>query len=77
MLMSEPDHIWLRPMPNLMKGRRPAAFPFFYIGEPFSRRICSIQSPANCITMASTYATKTWQMTFRQKISSLWVVRHS
>ena len=33
MLMSEPDHIWLRPMPNLMKGRRPAAFPFFYIGD--------------------------------------------
>ncbi|EIE23811.1 hypothetical protein COCSUDRAFT_47447 [Coccomyxa subellipsoidea C-169] len=33
-LMSEPDHLWLRPMPNLMLGNhRPAAFPFFYI-EP-------------------------------------------
>ena len=31
--MSEPDHIWLKPMPNLMVGNRPAAFPFFYI-EP-------------------------------------------
>lgn len=31
--MSEPDHIWLKPMPNLMHGQRPAAFPFFYI-EP-------------------------------------------
>ena len=31
--MSEPDHIWLKPMPNLMVGQRPAAFPFFYI-EP-------------------------------------------
>jgi len=31
--MSEPDHMWLRPMPNLMVGQRPAAFPFFYI-EP-------------------------------------------
>lgn len=31
--MSEPDHIWLKPMPNLMVGDRPAAFPFFYI-EP-------------------------------------------
>lgn len=31
--MSEPDHIWLKPMPNLMLGHRPAAFPFFYI-EP-------------------------------------------
>lgn len=32
-LMSEPDHVWMRPMPNLMMGQRPAAFPFFYI-EP-------------------------------------------
>lgn len=32
-LMSEPDHIWLKPMPNPMRGQRPAAFPFFYI-EP-------------------------------------------
>ncbi len=31
--MSEPDHLWLRPMPNLMVGQVPAAFPFFYI-EP-------------------------------------------
>lgn len=31
--MSEPDHIWLKPMPNLMVGDHPAAFPFFYI-EP-------------------------------------------
>lgn len=31
--MSEPDHLWLRPMPNLMLGQVPAAFPFFYI-EP-------------------------------------------
>ncbi|GAB4823622.1 hypothetical protein N2152v2_010668 [Parachlorella kessleri] len=35
-LMSEPDHIWLKPMPNLMKGQRPAAFPFFYI-EPWTK----------------------------------------
>ena len=32
-LMSEPDHIWLKPMPNVMVGQRAAAFPFFYI-EP-------------------------------------------
>lgn len=31
--MSEPDHVWLKPMPNLMVGQRPASFPFFYI-EP-------------------------------------------
>jgi hydroxyproline O-arabinosyltransferase len=32
-LMSEPDHIFLRPLQNLMHGNNPAAFPFFYI-EP-------------------------------------------
>lgn len=33
-LMSEPDHIFLRPIPNLMrKDEWPAAYPFFYI-EP-------------------------------------------
>jgi hypothetical protein len=31
--MSEPDHIFLRPIPNFMRGDAPAAFPFFYI-EP-------------------------------------------
>eukprot|EP00898_Chlorokybus_atmophyticus_P005590 jgi/Chlat1/6031/Chrsp4S00489 len=30
-LMSEPDHLFLRPLPNLMIGEKPAAFPFFYI----------------------------------------------
>lgn len=30
-LMAEPDHIFLKPMPNLMVGNKPAAFPFFYI----------------------------------------------
>lgn len=46
MLMSEPDHIWLRPMPNLMKGRRPAAFPFFYIGDSSetAQAACCMQS---------------------------------
>jgi hydroxyproline O-arabinosyltransferase len=32
-LMSEPDHVFLRPLQNLMQGENPAAFPFFYI-EP-------------------------------------------
>ena len=40
-LMSEPDHVWLRPMPNLMAGERMAAFPFFYIepAKPDSKHI--------------------------------------
>jgi hypothetical protein len=32
-LMSEPDHVFLKPLQNLMVGENPAAFPFFYI-EP-------------------------------------------
>ncbi|XP_021772172.1 hydroxyproline O-arabinosyltransferase 3-like [Chenopodium quinoa] len=30
-LMAEPDHIFLRPLPNLAHGKFPAAYPFFYI----------------------------------------------
>lgn len=40
-LMSEPDHIFLRPLPNLMKGNNPAAFPFFYI-EPSKKEFVDI-----------------------------------
>ncbi|PIN21979.1 hypothetical protein CDL12_05314 [Handroanthus impetiginosus] len=32
-LMAEPDHIFLKPLPNLAYDGHPAAFPFFYI-EP-------------------------------------------
>ncbi|KFM22371.1 hypothetical protein F751_0081 [Auxenochlorella protothecoides] len=40
-LMSEPDHVWLKPMPNLMTGTTPAAFPFFYI-EPSKKEFLPI-----------------------------------
>ncbi|KAF8009984.1 hypothetical protein BT93_J0843 [Corymbia citriodora subsp. variegata] len=30
-LMAEPDHIFVKPLPNLADGGYPAAFPFFYI----------------------------------------------
>nr|GME19184.1 hydroxyproline O-arabinosyltransferase 3-like [Ipomoea batatas] len=30
-LMAEPDHIFLKPLPNLAHGDYPAGFPFFYI----------------------------------------------
>jgi hypothetical protein len=37
--MSEPDHIFLRPIPNLMrKDAWPAAYPFFYIEPAKVRR---------------------------------------
>lgn len=29
--MAEPDHIFVKPLPNLSGGTYPAAFPFFYI----------------------------------------------
>uniref|UniRef100_A0A6N2K582 Hydroxyproline O-arabinosyltransferase-like domain-containing protein n=1 Tax=Salix viminalis TaxID=40686 RepID=A0A6N2K582_SALVM len=32
-LIAEPDHIFVNPLPNLARGGMPAAFPFFYI-EP-------------------------------------------
>ncbi|KAI3431793.1 hypothetical protein D9Q98_010546 [Chlorella vulgaris] len=40
-LMSEPDHVWLKPMPNLMRGNHPASFPFFYI-EPSKKEYLPI-----------------------------------
>jgi hypothetical protein len=30
-LMAEPDHIFVKPLPNLAYDNDPAAFPFFYI----------------------------------------------
>lgn len=30
-LMAEPDHIFVNPLPNLAAGGSPAGFPFFYI----------------------------------------------
>ncbi|KAG7945883.1 hypothetical protein I3843_14G010300 [Carya illinoinensis] len=30
-LMAEPDHIFIKPLPNLARGGHPTAFPFFYI----------------------------------------------
>ena len=29
--MAEPDHVFIRPLPNLAHGEYPAAYPFFYI----------------------------------------------
>ncbi|WVZ03927.1 hypothetical protein V8G54_024733 [Vigna mungo] len=38
-LMAEPDHIFLRPLPNLAYGGHPAAFPFFYIKPDQNEKI--------------------------------------
>lgn len=37
--MAEPDHIFLRPLPNLGYGELPAAFPFFYIKPAENEKI--------------------------------------
>jgi len=29
--MAEPDHIFVKPLPNLANGNQPAGYPFFYI----------------------------------------------
>lgn len=37
--MAEPDHIFVRPLPNLAYGGHPAAFPFFYIRPDENEKI--------------------------------------
>ncbi|KAL2478214.1 hypothetical protein Fot_47228 [Forsythia ovata] len=38
-LMGEPDHIFVKPLPNLARGGYPAAFPFFYIKPTENEKI--------------------------------------
>ncbi|KAM7262525.1 hypothetical protein ACFE04_000208 [Oxalis oulophora] len=38
-LMAEPDHIFVNPLPNLAYGGYPAAFPFFYIKPDKNEKI--------------------------------------
>ncbi|KAM7266953.1 hypothetical protein ACFE04_009119 [Oxalis oulophora] len=38
-LMAEPDHIFISPLPNLAYGGLPAAFPFFYIQPDENEKI--------------------------------------
>lgn len=38
-LMAEPDHIFVNPLPNLAHGEHPAAFPFFYIKPAENEKI--------------------------------------
>lgn len=37
--MAEPDHVFVRPLPNLAYGAHPAAFPFFYIKPEQNEKI--------------------------------------
>ena len=37
--MAEPDHIFVKPLPNLAHGDQPAAFPFFYIKPTDNEKI--------------------------------------
>jgi len=38
-LMAEPDHVFVKPLPNLAHGDEPAAFPFFYIKPTDNEKI--------------------------------------
>ncbi|KVH87505.1 hypothetical protein Ccrd_025235 [Cynara cardunculus var. scolymus] len=38
-LMAEPDHIFVNPLPNLARGEFPAGFPFFYIKPAENEKI--------------------------------------
>ncbi|XP_020103518.1 hydroxyproline O-arabinosyltransferase 3 [Ananas comosus] len=38
-LMAEPDHVFVRPLPNLAREKEPAAFPFFYIKPSENEKI--------------------------------------
>ncbi|KAK8516939.1 hypothetical protein V6N12_032139 [Hibiscus sabdariffa] len=38
-LMAEPDHIFVTPLPNLARGGHPAAFPFFYIKPDQNKKL--------------------------------------
>ena len=38
-LMAEPDHIFVNPLPNLAHGGHPAGFPFFYIKPADNEKI--------------------------------------
>lgn len=37
--MAEPDHIFVRPLPNLSHGGMPAGYPFFYIKPEQNEKI--------------------------------------
>lgn len=37
--MMEPDHIWVRPMPNLMINDRPMGWPFWYIQSAMTEQL--------------------------------------
>lgn len=37
--MAEPDHVFVRPLPNLAHGEYPAGFPFFYIKPEENEKI--------------------------------------
>ncbi|KAL9260515.1 Hydroxyproline O-arabinosyltransferase NOD3-like protein [Drosera capensis] len=45
-LMGQPDHIFVNPLPNLAHGNYPAGFPFFYIKPADNEKIIRKHYPA-------------------------------
>lgn len=49
-LMAEPDHVFVKPMPNLAHGSIPAAYNFFYITPVKNEKIIRKYYPMGPIT---------------------------
>ncbi|KAL6775905.1 hypothetical protein ACKKBG_A18980 [Auxenochlorella protothecoides x Auxenochlorella symbiontica] len=49
-LMMEPDHIWVRPMPNLMKNDRPTGWPFWYMEPSMSYQLKTVRKYVGPLT---------------------------
>ena len=51
-IMSEPDHVWLKPMPNLMKVLLPPCIPALVVTSACNRRSHSLTQPP-CVRAGS------------------------
>ncbi|XP_021734230.1 hydroxyproline O-arabinosyltransferase 3-like [Chenopodium quinoa] len=49
-LMGEPDHLFVKPLPNLAQGKNPAAYPFFYIKPEENEKIIRKFYPVGSIS---------------------------
>ncbi|CAO2837381.1 unnamed protein product [Amaranthus hypochondriacus] len=49
-LMGEPDHLLMKPLPNLIDGKNPVAYPFFYIKPEENEKIIRKFYPKGAIS---------------------------
>lgn len=48
--MGEPDHLLMKPLPNLIDGKNPVAYPFFYIKPEENEKIIRKFYPKGAIS---------------------------